>query len=214
MLEADQDRRVVMPDQNRVRRQIAVQEGLVTVTRRVQLLHCPDGATGEAHPRHRVPLVVLDAFDNAGCCRIGHREERHLTRITRLFLERVDDAGRPRVLLQVTQRIVFAPCLRLGIRFVTGRQVVKMQDYTLLPRSVRRSVDAVEPLVRRRLQFQARVAGEPCQITRHGYAATRLQQARRHPDLRRRQHRRDIDGNRFPPHTERAETNAAHASAG
>ena len=77
VLEAGQDRRVVMPHQNRARRQIAVQQGLVTVTRRVQLLHCPDGAAGEAHPRRRVPLVVLDAFDDAGCRRISHREERH-----------------------------------------------------------------------------------------------------------------------------------------
>ena len=87
---------------------------VVARARIVQFSQRANRVACEAQPRRRIPGVVASTLIEGGCGRVGNGEELQLTHVSRHVLERLDDAGRPRMQPQPKQGIEFAT--RPGLR--------------------------------------------------------------------------------------------------
>ena len=213
VLEAGQDRRVVVLDEKRPPREVSMHHGLFVFTGLVQFPERTNGATREVQTRRRIPFVIGCAFLDAGRSGIGQREEGDLTLISGCILVGIEDTWRPAMQLQPKQRLEFASRPRLRLWIVARGQIIEVQNHPILPCGMGPPVNPVEPLVGRRLELQAGVAGQPLQRAVHCDLAIWRQSVGEHPDLLRRQRARRIETNRVPPGLERVERNAPNDPA-
>ena len=213
-LEAGEDGRIVVPDENRLRRQVAVQDRRVVQGLAMHLAQRAQCRPGEGQPCRGIPRRIPRALFDGGCQRVGDREEVHFARVAGRRLPGIEYAGRPGMPLQAAQRLELPSRSGLGVRLVARGQVVEMQDHVVGPRGVDTLVYAVKPFLRRRATLQVDIAGEPTQGTVEGDGALRCQKKAEPPDLLRAQCRRRVEIERLAPLLQRAEPHSADHSAG
>ncbi len=213
-LEAGEDRRVVVPDENRRRRQVTVQDRRVVHGLPMQLAQRAQRSPGEGQPHRDIPRPVRRALLDGRSQRVGHGEEVHFARVAGRRLPGIEYARRPGVQLQPVQRLELPRRARLGVGIVARRQVVEMQDHLVMPGGVDTLVCAVEPIRRRRATLQVDVAGEPPQGTVEGDRALRFQETAEPRDLLRAQHRRRVEIDGLAPLLQRAEPHPPDDPAG
>ena len=139
---------------------------LVARSRFVQLVEGANGTPRKVQSCRRLPRNVGHTLLDGRRGGIDHREKELFAGIAGRVLIGIQNPRRPRVSLQPVQRIVFTLGFRLGVSFIATGQVIEMQDRLVLPCGMSSLVDAVEPFLLGRVEFQVDVAGESPQRTR------------------------------------------------
>ena len=213
-LEAGEDRCVVVPDEDRLRREVAVQDRCVVHRLAMQLVQGVQRGPREGQPRRGVPGPVRCALLKGRGQRVGDGEEVHLARVAGGRLPGVEHTRRPGVQLQPTQCLALPAGPRFRVRCIACRQVVEVQNDLVLAGGVDAPIDAVEPLDRGRAPFEVDVAGEPPQRAVEGDSTPGFQATAEKGDLLRAQRWCSVEVDGLAPLFQRAEPHTPDDPAG
>ena len=134
----------------------------------MQFAERPDRLAGKFQAGLRIPGGVVPALAQRWSGRVDDGEEVQFARVALRRLEGFQDPRRPGAFGEALQGFPFAAGLRFGPPFLGG-EVVEMQHRPLLRGRSDALEHPMEPLLRRRLEFQVPVAAEAAQraIDRH-----------------------------------------------
>jgi len=113
--------------QNRARRQVPVDHGLLAHTGFMEFTQRQKRFPSETQARTRIPRIIGGALLDGRRGGIGDGKEPDLARVSRRILKRIDDARRPSIQLQPLQRLPLPFSLLRRLRGVVGRKVVKIR---------------------------------------------------------------------------------------